>query len=186
MPEEPETSSAADSITTGYDRFENLESAEYDRVTAFLQDRVAFTAREWAIARLCADFRTKTGVEMTTIGEHLPELVPFMSDPYSRQAVYQARHAFDAKVREAGATFLYGAFCGFFTADELDNILFEATEVAKFLLEIEGAALSHERERTAEQKVKEAMMAVHEASRELRYDHCPHCGEDLGEKTETT
>ena len=46
----------------------------------------------------------------------------------------------------AGATFLYGAMCDFFTAEELDDVMYEATEVAKFLLEVEGVELSVEEE----------------------------------------
>lgn len=179
MPEE--TNSSARSSASESDRFERLESAEYDRVNEFLRDRVAFTAREWAIARLGADFRTGTGIEMTTIGENLPDLVPFMDDQYTRQAVYQSRKSFEEKVRKAGATFLYGAYADFFTADELDDIAYEATEIARFLIEVEGASLSHETELDAEERVKAAMEAVHRASLELRYDHCPNCGERLGE-----
>ena len=178
------TKAATPSTNSDYPRFEKLEGANRDRVDDFLKERVAFTAREWAVARLCADFQTKTGVEMTKIGENLPELVPFLDDTYSRQAVYQARHDFEEKVRRAGATFLYGAMCDFFTADELDDILYEATEVARFLLEVEGANLDYEQEAKAEEHVREAMQAVREASVELRYDQCPHCGEDLGSDDE--
>lgn len=171
-----------------YDRFAELavDRVDYDRVAEFLDDRVAFTPREWAIARLCADFRTGTGVEMTRIGEHLPELVPFMTDQYSRQAVYQARRDFEAKVRVAGATFLYGAYTELFTADELEDLMYESVETAKFLLEVEGADVSLQDELVAEERVREAMREVREASAELRYDRCPHCGEDLGEEAEPT
>ncbi|QLG26615.1 hypothetical protein HUG10_03260 [Halorarum halophilum] len=161
-------------------RFERLDGADNDRVDVFLRGRVAFTAREWAVARLCADFRTKTGVEMTKVGEQLPELVPFLDDTYTRQAVYQARRDFEGKVRTAGATFLYGAMSDFLTADELDDVMFEATEVAKFLIEVEGATLAYDEEIASEKRVRAAMRAVHEASVELRYDRCPHCGETIG------
>ena len=181
MPEKPQISPESESID--YRRFETLEGADRDRVDEFLHEYVAFTAREWALARLCADFRTKTGVEMKTIGEHLPELVPFMTDTYTRQAVYQARHSFEEKVRRAGATFLYGAYSGFFTAEEVDDITYEATEVSKFLLEAEGATLPHDREVTAEKRVKTALESVHEASTEFRYDRCPHCDAELGDES---
>jgi hypothetical protein len=108
-----------------YERFKKVDGAQYDRVNDFLRERTYITAREWAIARLCADFRTETGVEMTKIGDNLPYLVPFMTDTYSPQAVNQARHAFREKVRKSGATFLYGAMCGFFTAEELDELMYE-------------------------------------------------------------
>ena len=56
-----------------YERFKKMDGAQYDRVNDFLRDRTYITAREWAIARLCVDFRTETGVEMTKIGENLPD-----------------------------------------------------------------------------------------------------------------
>ncbi|WP_246999806.1 DUF5806 family protein [Halosolutus gelatinilyticus] len=180
MPEDSNSSSHPE--TSEHDRFERLERAEYDRVNDFLRDRVTFTAREWAIARLCADFRTKTGVEMTTVGENLPDLVPFMDDEYTRQSVYRARRSFADKVRKAGATFLYGAYSDFFTADEVDDIVYEATETARFLIEVEGASLSHDAEVHAEDRIRAAMEDVHRSSLELRYDRCPNCGERLGEE----
>ncbi|MFB6132906.1 MAG: DUF5806 family protein, partial [Halanaeroarchaeum sp.] len=85
-----------------YDRFKKVDGAQYERVNDFLRDRTYITAREWAIARLCSDFRTETGVEMTKIGENLPHLVPFMTDTYTPQAVNQARSSFEEKVRKAG------------------------------------------------------------------------------------
>ncbi|MEF8839145.1 MAG: DUF5806 family protein [Haloarculaceae archaeon] len=161
-----------------YDRFKKIAGSTYDRANEFLRDRTYITAREWAIARLCADFRTETGVEMTKIGEHLPQLVPFMTDTYSPQAVNQARHAFEEKVRKAGATFLYGAMCDFFTAEELDDVMYEATEVAKFLLEVEGVDLAVEEELAAEDRISSVMREVRESSAALRHDEvrCPECG----------
>ena len=151
-----------------YARFKKMDGAQYDRVNEFLRDRTYVTAREWAIARLCSDFRTETGVEMTKIGENLPELVPFMTDTYTPQAVNQARSSFEDKVRKSGATFLYGAMCDFFTAEELDDVMYEATEVAKFLLEVEGVDLTVEEELEAEERISSVMREVREASRELR------------------
>jgi hypothetical protein len=162
-----------------YDRFKKIEGGTYDRANDFLRERTYVTAREWAIARLCADFRTETGVEMTKIGENLPELVPFMTDTYTPQAVNQARASFEEKVRKAGATFLYGAMCDFFTAEELDDVMYEATEVAKFLLEVEGVELSVEEELEAEDRISDVMREVREHSAALRHDECPHCGSDL-------
>ncbi|WP_231184984.1 DUF5806 family protein [Haladaptatus sp. DYF46] len=165
-----------------YARFKKMDGAEYDRVNEFLRDRTYVTAREWAIARLCADFRTETGVEMTKIGNNLPYLVPFMTDTYTPQAVNQARSAFEEKVRKAGATFLYGAMSGFFTAEELDDVMYEVTEVAKFLLEVEGVDLAVADELAAEDKISSVMREVRESSEELRHDEmeCPHCGHDIG------
>jgi hypothetical protein len=162
-----------------YARFKKVDGAQYDRVNDFLRDRTYITAREWAIARLCADFRTETGVEMTKIGENLPELVPFMTDTYTPQAVNQARSSFEEKVRTSGATFLYGAMSGFFTAEELDELMYEVTEIAKFLLEVEGVDLSVEEELEAEERISSVMREVREASSDLRADE--FSGEGDGE-----
>ncbi|MFB6224033.1 MAG: DUF5806 family protein [Haloarcula sp.] len=164
-----------------YDRFKKIEDGTYDRANDFLRDRTYITAREWAIARLCSDFRTETGVEMTKIGENLPELVPFMTDTYTPQAVNQARSAFEDKVRKAGATFLYGAMCDFFTAEDLDDVMYEATEVAKFLLEVEGVDLAVEDEMEAEDRISSVMREVREQSAALRHDEvcCPECGNEF-------
>jgi hypothetical protein len=161
-----------------YDKFSKIEGGTYDRANDFIRERTYITAREWAIARLCADFRTETGVEMTKVGENLPHLVPFMTDTYSPQAVNQARASFEEKVRKAGATFLYGAMSDFFTAEELDDVMYEATEVAKFLLEVEGVDLTVEAELEAEERVSEVMRDVREHSVAMRHDEleCPECG----------
>jgi hypothetical protein len=164
-----------------YDRFSKVDGAQYERVNDFLRERTYVTAREWAIARLCAAVRTETGVEMTKIGENLPHLVPFMTDTYSPQAVNQARTAFEGKVHKAGSTFLYGAMSGFFTADELDDMLYEVTEVAKFLLEVEGVDLAVEEELDAEERISTVMREVRAASDELRHEgaECPECGHEF-------
>jgi hypothetical protein len=161
-----------------YARFQKMDGAQYDRVNEFLRDRTYITAREWAIARLCADFRTETGVEMTKIGENLPRLIPFMTDTYTPQAVNQARHSFEEKVTKAGATFLYGAMSGFFTAEELDETMYEVSEVAKFLLEVEGVDLSVGDELEAEERISSVMREVRQSSAELRGEEvqCPECG----------
>ncbi len=155
-----------------------MDGARYERVNEFLRDRTYVTAREWAIARLCADFRTETGVEMTKIGENLPELVPFMTDTYTPQAVNQARYSFEEKVTKAGATFLYGAMSGFFTAEDLDEMMYEVTEVAKFLLEVEGVDLAVADELDAEDRISEVMREVRASSADLRGEEvrCPECG----------
>lgn len=180
--EADETDQAPADVQT-YDRFKKIDGAAYDRVNEFLRDRTYITAREWAISRLCSDFRTETGVEMTKIGEHLPELVPFMTDTYSPQAVNQARYAFESKVRKSGATFLYGAMSDFFTAEQLDDVMYESTEVAKFLLEVEGVELTVEEELAAEDRISSVMREVREASDELRHEdiECPSCGHHFGE-----
>ena len=147
-----------------YQKFKKVDGATYLRVNQFLRKHTHITAREWAIARLCADFKTTSGSEMTFIGENLSELCPFMVDSYTPQAVNQARSSFKKKVKKAGATFFYGAMCGFFTAEELDEILFEASEVARFLLEVEGTSLNLDDEIDVEDRITEVMRGVAEAA----------------------
>ena len=159
-----------------YKKFKKVDGATYRRVNQFLRKRTYITAREWALARLCTDFRTSGGAEMTFIGNHLPELVPFMEDTYTPQAVNQARNSFKKKVRKSSATFFYGAMCGFFTTDELDDLLFEASEVARFLLEVEGTTLDIDEEIDIEDRITKVMRSVGEAAKTILHTR--------GEKTE--
>ena len=58
-----------------YWRFQKFDRKKYAEVNDALKELTHLTAREWAIARLCADFKADDGkVPMTWIGEHLPEL----------------------------------------------------------------------------------------------------------------
>lgn len=150
-----------------YKKFKKVDGATYRKVNQFLRKRTYITAREWALARLCTDFRTSGGAEMTFIGKHLPELVPFMEDTYSPQAVNQARNSFKKKVRKSSSTFFYGAMCGFFTTDELDDLLFEASEVARFLLEVEGTTLDIDDEIDIEDRITQVMRGVGEAAKTI-------------------
>jgi hypothetical protein len=165
-----------------YQKFKKVDGESYEKVNQFLRKHTYITAREWAIGRLCADFKTTNGAEMTYIGQHLPELVPLMVDTYSPQAVNQARSSFKRKVKKAGATFFYGAMCGFFTAEELDDILFESSEIARFLLEVEGTSLDIDQEIDIEDRIAEVMRRVAEASARIRKDaHDSGTGEERSE-----
>jgi DNA repair exonuclease SbcCD ATPase subunit len=68
--------------------------------------------------------------------------------------------------------------CGFFTAEQLDDMMYEVTEVAKFLLEVEGVDLAVEDELEAEDRISRVMRDVREASAEVRGEEvkCPECG----------
>jgi Asp-tRNA(Asn)/Glu-tRNA(Gln) amidotransferase C subunit len=59
---------------------------------------------------------------------------------------------------------------GFFTAEELDEMMYEVTEIAKFLLEVEGVDLSVAEELDAEDRISEVMREVRESSESLRDD----------------
>ncbi len=170
----PDESTATDGESTSKyagnpdgERFTKIRTADYDRVNEFLKERTAFTAREWAIARACQDFRTPTGVPMQTVGEHLPEIVPFMEEAYSGQSVSSAKYRFDEKVQRAANTMLYGALSGFYTADELDEILYEAVETATLLIETEGGTIDLETEQRVESQLAAHMNEVRAASREV-------------------
>lgn len=147
-----------------YRKFKKVDGATYQKVNKFLRKRTYITAREWAIARLCTDFRTRNGAEMTFIGQNLPRLVPFMREPYTPQAVNQARNSFKKKVYKSGATFFYGALCGFFTSEELDDLLFEVSEVARFLLEVERTSIELDDEIEIEDRITEVMRSVGKAA----------------------
>jgi hypothetical protein len=90
-----------------------------------------------------------------------------MEDTYSPQAVNQARNSFKKKVRKASATFFYGAMCGFFTTDELDDLLFEASEVARFLLEVESTTLDIDEEIDIEDRITKVMRSVGEKAKTI-------------------
>ncbi len=167
-----------------YKKFKKVDGATYRKVNVFLRKRTYITAREWAIARLCSDFKTPYGAEMTFIGQHLPELCPFMEEQYTPQAVNQARNSFKRKVRKSGATFFYGAMCGFFTLDELDDILFESSEVARFLLEIEGTSLEIDEEIDIEDKISEIMRKLGESANVLLKNRKGEEDDDDEEDTE--
>jgi DNA repair exonuclease SbcCD ATPase subunit len=70
----------------------------------------------------------------------------------------------------------------FFTAEELDDVMYESTEVAKFLLEVEGVDLAVEEEMAAEDRISTVMREVREHSAALRHDEvcCPECGHEFG------
>ena len=86
-----------------------------------------------------------------------------MTGTYTPQAVNQARSLLK-KVSKAGATFLYGAMCGFYTPEELDDLLFEVSEVARFLMEIESTSIDVDDEIDVEDRVTEIMRHVALAS----------------------
>lgn len=169
-----------------YRKFKKVDGATYRKVNQFLRKHTYVTAREWAIARLCSDFKTTAGAEMTFIGENLPKLVPFMQEPYSPQAVNQARSSFKRKVRKSGATFFYGAMCGFFTLDELDDILFESSEIARFLLEVEGTSIEIDDEIEIEDRITEIMRRLGNSANVLLKERAQHSipeeKEDISEK----
>ncbi len=127
-----------------YARFQKFNKQTYEQVNDTLKQRTHLTAREWAIARLCADFKTDGKVPMTWIGDHLPELVPFMDAPYERQDVASAEAAFKRKVARSGTTFFYAYYAGLISLDEMLEIIQEVIKNIEALKRVEGADQSDE------------------------------------------
>lgn len=150
----------------GEGRFQRLDAVDPDRLNDWIRDKSNITAREWAVARLCADHRTETGIEMTQVGERAPKVVPWIDEPLSASNVGQTRSRIEEKVRRSLTTAMWGLYSGLFDADTFDDILYETTETAKFLLEVEGADLPHDRELEVENALAERMREVGRASRE--------------------
>jgi Family of unknown function (DUF5806) len=122
-----------------YARFQKFNKSTYEQVNDTLKQRTHLTAREWVIARLCADFKAEDGkVPMTWIGEHLPELVPFMDAQYERQDVSSAEAAFKRKVARSGTTFFYAYYAGLISLDEMLEIIQVVIKNIEALKKIEG------------------------------------------------
>ncbi len=123
-----------------YVRFQKFNKNSYEQVNDTLKLRTHLTAREWAIARLCADFKAEDGkTPMTWIGEHLPELVPFMDAPYERQDVASAEAAFKRKVARSGTTFFYAYYTGLISLEEMLDIIQEVIGNIEALKRVEGS-----------------------------------------------
>ena len=123
-----------------YLRFQKFNKRTYEEVNDVLKSRTHLTAREWTIARLCSDFKDAEGhSQMTWIGEHLPELVPFMDQPYERQDVASAQAAFKRKVARSGTTLFYAYYSGLITMDEMLAIIQQIIKNIGELKKIEGS-----------------------------------------------
>ena len=57
--------------------------------------------------------------------------------------------------------------CGFFTTEELDDLLFESSEIARFLLEVEGTSLAVDDELDIEDRIATIMRSVGLAAQTL-------------------
>lgn len=149
-------------MATKYQKFKMLDKQQYAEVTRFLKKHTHLTAREWAIARLCADFRTATNhAEMTWIGAHLPELVPFMNEPYSRQAVAAAHAAFKDKVRRSGTTFFYAYYSGLLSMEDTVDMIHQIAENIGHLLSAgEGKAPKGDVDAEVQRKVAEVLRQI--------------------------
>lgn len=124
-----------------YKKFRKMENKDHSEVTRFLKKTTHLTAREWALARLCSDFKNGQGhSEMTWIGQNLPDLVPFFNEPYSRQEVSNARASFIKKIERSGTTLFYAFYSGLITKEEMLEIIHKITKNISGLLENENEA----------------------------------------------
>ena len=121
-----------------FEKFKKINKKDHSEVTKLLKKTTHLTAREWVISRLCADFKNVNGqCEMTWIGEHLPELVPFFDEPYSRQEVSNARASFKKKLERSGTTLFYSYYTGLITKQEMIDIIHSITQNIDSLMNME-------------------------------------------------
>jgi len=127
-----------------YWRFQKFDRIKYTEVNDSLKKLTHLTAREWAIARLCADFKDNGRSQMTWIGENLPELVPFMNEKYARQDVSSAEAAFKRKVVRSGTTFFYAYYAGLISIEEMLDMVQGIIRNIEELKRIEGSEATNE------------------------------------------
>lgn len=141
-----------------YQKFKKMDNKSYSDVTRFLKQTTHLTAREWMIARLCADFKNLSNQsEMTWIGENLPDLVPFMDEPYSRQEVSNAHATFKKKVQRSGTTFFYAYYAGLISKDEIIPIIHTIVSDIQKLMETEGGEVSDEHATEVQQVIADVL-----------------------------
>jgi len=62
-------------------------------------------------------------------------------------------------------------------------MMYEVSETARFLLEVEGAEVDVDREMEVEDRISNAMREIRQSSEELRSEEksheCPNCGHDF-------
>ncbi|WP_445474920.1 DUF5806 family protein [Methanococcoides methylutens] len=147
-----------------YEKFTKLENKSYSDVTRFLKQTTHLTAREWIIARLCADFKNLSNhSEMTWIGQNLPDLVPFVDEPYTRQEVSNAHAAFKHKVQRSGTTFFYAYYAGLISKDEMILIIHKIVTDLKKLIETENGEVSEEHMTDVQMLVADALHRINES-----------------------
>lgn len=135
-----------------------MDNKSYSDVTRYLKKTTHLTAREWMIGRLCADFKNLSNQsEMTWIGENLPDLVPFMDEPYSRQEVSNAHATFKKKVQRSGTTFFYAYYAGLISKDEMLSIIHKIVSNIQDLIETEGGEVSDEHATEVQQVIADVL-----------------------------
>lgn len=150
-----------------YEKFKKIQKKDHSEVTRLLKKTTHLTAREWVIARLCADFKNTHGrSEMTWIGEHLPELVPFFNEPYSRQEVSNARATFKKKLQRSGTTLFYSYYSGLITKKEMLEIIHNITKNMNTLLDMEDKATTGDHSEGIQNIMVEILRQINKAVEE--------------------
>lgn len=154
-------------IMIKYEKFKKIRKKEHSEVTRFLKRTTHLTAREWVMARLCADFKNVQGrSEMTWIGAHLPELVPFFRESYSRQEVSTARASFKKKLERSGTTLFYSYYSGLITKDEMLDIIHTVTKNVHILLDLEDTADAIDPAEGVQNMMMEVLLQINTALKE--------------------
>ena len=147
-----------------YQKFKKMDNKSYSDVTRFLKETTHLTAREWVTARLCADFKNLSNQsEMTWVGEHLPEIVPFMDEAYSRQEVSNARASFKKKVQRSGSTFFYAYYAGLITQEEMLAIIHKIVVDIKKLMDTEGSEVPEEHATDVQLLIADVLRRINES-----------------------
>jgi hypothetical protein len=150
-----------------YEKFKKIQKKDHSEVTRLLKKTTHLTAREWVIARLCADFKNTQGrSEMTWIGEHLPELVPFFNEPYSRQEVSNARATFKKKLERSGTTLFYSYYSGLITKEEMLEIIHKITNNMNILLDMEDEAATEDHSEGVQKIMVDILRQINKAMEE--------------------
>ncbi|MGP8337462.1 MAG: DUF5806 family protein [Methanosarcinaceae archaeon] len=138
-----------------------MDDKSHSDVTRFLKETTHLTAREWMIARLCADFKNISNQsEMTWIGENLPDLVPFMNKTYSRQEVANAHAAFKKKVQRSGTTFFYAYYAGLINKEDIIPIIHKIVSNIQYMIETEGGEVSDEHTTEVQQIIADVLRRI--------------------------
>jgi len=143
-----------------YWRFQKFDRKKYSEVNGALKELTHLTAREWAIARLCADFKDRGRSQMTWIGANLPELVPFMEGKYERQDVSSAAAAFKRKVLRSGTTFFYAYYSGLISLEEMLEMIQDIVRNIEALKRIEGSEPGAEAAAEVQQLMAETLRRI--------------------------
>jgi hypothetical protein len=100
---------------------------------------------------------------MTWIGENLPELVPFVDEPYTRQEVSNAHAAFKHKIERSGTTFFYAYYAGLIGQEEMIQIIHKIVSDLQLLIETESGEISDDHMTDVQMLVADTLHRINES-----------------------